>query len=316
MKKIYSCIFALALLLISKVTFAALVYTPSNFKKDHAKIIVVIHGCLQSAESMALGTGWNQIADKNNLMVVYLQAPNGTNPLGCWNWYLPENQRKDSGQLKMARDEIKAIQQVWKIKNTEVYLTGISSGAATVAGLLACFPNEFTAAGIHSGPSYGLAQTLEEGEKVLKGGPPATQSKASCRPEEFKGSVLVIQGTADTVVNPLHAKRIIADFMKDAEAGTAKELNSGALVYSVTDYVSQSHRKGRLVSVTGLGHAWSGFAENLRYPELLGPKAKIPTVLPFFTDMGPSATNLIWDFFREVSPLPTSRPKMRKKSNP
>src|SRR5688572_30729732 len=99
------------LLLQTNLAQAALVYTPTKLKPQSANLVVVIHGCLQSAESMALGTGWNQIADENNLVILYPQVPADSNPLNCWSWYLPENQRADTGQLKILRDEIQSLRQ-------------------------------------------------------------------------------------------------------------------------------------------------------------------------------------------------------------
>lgn len=288
-----------------KIILASLLFVPSHLDAKRAKIVVVIHGCLQSAESMALGTGWNQIAELNNLVIIYPQVPEGSNPLSCWSWYLPENQRSDSGQLKTVFEEIKSVQRLLKLKNPDVFATGISSGAATVAGLLACFPNEFKAGAIHSGPSYGLAQTLEDGEKTLKEGPLSAVSKGSCQPRSFSGSILVIQGSADSVVNPSHGKRIISDFIGNAEAVATKEDATGDLAYSTSDYLSEKSGKGRLIMVQGLGHAWSGFAANLKHGNLLGPKSKIPTHLPFFANEGPSATNLIWEFFKDASRSPS-----------
>lgn len=188
---------------------------------------------------MALGTGWNQIAELNNLVVIYPQVPEGSNPLSCWNWYLPENQRRDSGQLKTIMDEINTVIRTLKLKNPDIFVTGISSGAATATGLLACFPKLFKAATIHSGPSYALAQTLEESAKILKEGPsPTTLTKGSCGPEFFPGSILVIQGSEDLVVNPSNAKRIISDFISNTDAISTKEDSAGGLKYLTSDYVS------------------------------------------------------------------------------
>lgn len=244
---------------------ADLVYTPSRFDPDKAGLVVVLHGCLQSAESMALGTGWNQIADDQNLAILYPQVPKNSHPLNCWAWYRTENQRADSGQLKDVADRILATQKSLNLKAPRVFVTGLSSGAATAAGLLACFPHLFTAGALHSGPSYGLAANEQEAQKVLRDGPPAKSVELPCQPKNFHGELLVIQGTQDKVVHPLHGARIIKDF----------------------------GGKGRLVMVSGLDHAWSG------YTSTLGPHGKFPTRLPFFSEIGPSATDLIWDFFRK-----------------
>lgn len=291
----------LAMCFFSSPVIASLVYIPSHFEPSTAKMIVVIHGCLQSAESMALGTGWNQIADRNNLAVLYPQVPEGTHPLGCWGWYLPENQRRDSGQLKGIADEIKSTVKTLKLKAPDIYLAGLSSGAATVGGLLACYPKMFKAGALHSGPSYGLAQTLQDADRVLRDGPGVGAVRAPCHPRDFGGSILVIQGDADKVVNPQNGLRVISDFLGTAVAVSKSEENEQGRAYAVSDYRSEGSATGRLVMVKGLGHAWSGSVANLRFAALLGPKGQIPTTVPFFSEQGPSATNMMWEFFLKKS---------------
>lgn len=256
-------------LLVPTVANAALVFTPQKFNVATARALVVIHGCLQSAESMALGTGFNQIAEDHNLIVIYPQVPTGSNPLGCWSWFLPDNQRADKGQLKTVMDEVRSLKAIYKVKG-DTFVAGVSSGGAIVSGLIACFPKEFKGAAIHSGPSYALAADASSADRVLKDGPPAAAPKTPCKTKDFTGKLIVIQGEVDPVVNPDHAKRITQDF---------------------------SGSKSKLVSVPGLDHAWSGYVINLRYSAQVGPASKNPTELPFFSEEGPSATNLIWDYF-------------------
>ncbi len=279
--------------------FGALIYVPSNLRTDTASVVVVIHGCLQSAESMSLGTGWNQIADKNNLVIIYPQVPEGSNPLACWNWYLAENQRADRGQLKVIFDEIQSTQKSLQLNNPKTYVAGISSGATTAAGLISCFPNSFSAAALHSGPSYGLARSLFEGDRVLKDGPPEKKPDAPCSPESFQGSVILIQGSDDDKVNPKNAAQVIADFASQAKTTPTKEFKEGEISFEVTDYWTQTSLKLRFVSINQFGHAWSGFVKNLRHASFVGPEGKYPTQVPFFSKVGPSSTNLIWDFFNK-----------------
>ncbi|MEZ0392552.1 MAG: PHB depolymerase family esterase [Pseudobdellovibrionaceae bacterium] len=293
----------LILLLLTTFTVvssqAALVYVPSRFRAQQAKLVVVIHGCLQSPEVMAFGAGWNQLAEQNQFLVLYPEVPQGTHPLGCWGWYLPENQRKDSGQLKMIMDEIKSVKKTYQLKNPEVYLTGVSSGGATVAGLMACFPKDFKAGAIHSGGSYGLVQDMASAEKLMKEGPPEATTKGPCKPQDYKGAVFVIHGNQDPVVNMKNAERILLDFAGPMKDPGKKEVREG---YTITDVPGVSGiRRGRLVMVEGLGHAWSGSTDNLKHSQMLGPQGKFPTVIPFFSEKGPNATQMMWDFFQEVS---------------
>lgn len=279
---------------------SALVYVPENFNPATARVVVVIHGCYQTPESMALGTGWNQKADQNNLVMIYPQVPTGSNPIDCWNWYLPENQNAKVGQLSIIHGEIENWKSRLKIEKAPVFVTGISSGAATVSGLLACFPADFRAGAIHSGLSFGLASNLRDAEDILKNGVKQIPASRACSPSNFKKPVMVIHGSADKVVNPVHVQTLVEDFLGHAIRTTTDSGAANGLKYTTENYIANGRFAGRVVMVEGLEHAWAGHVENLRHPYVLGPGGKFPTHVPFFSAQGPSSTNLIWEFFNSV----------------
>jgi hypothetical protein len=83
---------------------------------------VAFHGCHQNEDQINDGSnnpsrndlfakdaGYNQFAERNNLVVLYPQVENtGVNPAGCWDWWGyngPDFYQKGAGQ----------IQNVWKI---------------------------------------------------------------------------------------------------------------------------------------------------------------------------------------------------------
>lgn len=280
--------------------FAGVLYLPTPFEPSQARMVVVIHGCLQSAESMAFGTDWNRWADKHNLVVFYPQVPSGSHPLNCWSWYDPKNQRSDSGQLKEIADQIRSHQKTLRLKKRESFLAGISSGGATVAGLLACFPKMFLAGAIHSSPSYAVANSPDRAQKVLLNGPDPGALEASCQPRKFERPVIVVHGKLDTVVNPAHARRIISDFIGNTQEIAQKEYGEGRSSYSISDFRSSGGRWGRLVIVNDLDHSWSGAIPHLSITKILRQVGMPPPKIPFFSDFGPSATDLIWEFFSKV----------------
>lgn len=291
-------ILSLIFVSLSQIALAApsgLIYRPVNFKAVQAKLLVVIHGCLQSAESMAFGTGFAELAAKNNWVVYFPQVDPGSHPLDCWSWYKPENQMPDQGQLKRLYDEIQDIKRELRIGAAPTFLAGISSGGLTVSGLLACYPEAFKAAAIHSGGSYALASTVNEAEDVLRDGPQKRKARF-CQPEAYTGRLLVIQGTEDKVLNPQHAERLMVDFLPKTKSLPARTDKAQGLDFKTTDYLEGNQIRGRLVMVEGLGHAWSGSGENQRHGPLLEKMGQASRI-PFFSPQGPDATQLMWNFF-------------------
>lgn len=73
----------------------AYVYVPKACETESCKVHVVFHGCGQSATEIGdlyyTQTGYNEIADTNNMIVLYPQVePSNTipyNPIGCWDYW-------------------------------------------------------------------------------------------------------------------------------------------------------------------------------------------------------------------------------------
>jgi poly(3-hydroxybutyrate) depolymerase len=81
----------------------AYVYVPAACEKDTCAVHVALHGCQQGASNIQdrfyRGTGYNEFADTNHLIVLYPQAVASTmppNPKGCWDFwgYSSEDQKK------------------------------------------------------------------------------------------------------------------------------------------------------------------------------------------------------------------------------
>ncbi|XP_072255048.1 poly(3-hydroxybutyrate) depolymerase-like [Pyxicephalus adspersus] len=71
---------------------AGYIYVPASCQSGaRCRLHIVFHGCLQAREKLgdkyARNTGYNQVADLNNFIILYPQAKsNLSNPNGCWDW--------------------------------------------------------------------------------------------------------------------------------------------------------------------------------------------------------------------------------------
>ena len=100
----------------------AFVYVPkqcqddNNDRKGKKKCVlhVVFHGCLQTTDNIGLQyveeTGYNEVAETNNLVILYPQAiPDALkNPNGCWDWWGYTNK-------KYAHQKGKQVKTVWRM---------------------------------------------------------------------------------------------------------------------------------------------------------------------------------------------------------
>jgi poly(hydroxyalkanoate) depolymerase family esterase len=285
---------------LATTTNASLIYVPPKLDTAHARMIVAIHGCLQSSEIMAHGSGFNQAAEKQNLVVLYPQLPPHSQAMDCWRWYSSENQSAQSGELYDIYHDIQFWKAALGIAAAPVYLTGISSGAATVAGLLACYPGEFAGGAMHSGIGYGMASNSFEALPAQKMAITLhDRSELPCNPRNYHGAVMTLQGTADHIVAPANAERIMTDFLGPLK-GVTTDTRANGLKYKQIDFIDNKILRGREILIQDLGHAWSGGNLNLRHTYLEGPNGLYPTKVPFFADSGPDATHLILEFFSQT----------------
>ncbi|XP_041441948.1 uncharacterized protein LOC121401407 [Xenopus laevis] len=85
--------FNLALPITYGMDTAGYVYIPSSCQTGaRCRLHIAFHGCVQGREAVGdkfvRNAGYNQVADLNNLIILYPQArSNALNPNGCWDWW-------------------------------------------------------------------------------------------------------------------------------------------------------------------------------------------------------------------------------------
>ncbi|GAB3538302.1 PHB depolymerase family esterase [Noviherbaspirillum agri] len=258
-------------------------YIPSGYKEEPLPLVVMLHGCTQNPDDFAAGTGMNKLAEENNCFVVYPAQAKGANGSHCWNWFQPTHQRRDQGEPSIIADITREIIRTHKVDTSRIYVAGLSAGGAMAAVMTATYPDLYTAAGVHSGLPYGVAQDMPSAFAAMKhrkpkGGLPHLQPHVP-KPFDTPVPTIVFHGDRDTTVHPVNGDQVVSQCVPassernariDVEKGTAA---NGRTYTKTVIRNAQGGVVGEKWVVHGAGHAWSGGSTRGSYTDPKGPDA-------------------------------------------
>ena len=250
----------------------------NNQKKP---LLLLLHGCKQSAESILEGTGLEAEALKRNFFLLVPEQSSMMNNDQCWNWFYSHEQVRGSlNEMTSIISAIEVLGNSYAIDRSKIYAAGISAGGAMAHNLLACYPDYFSGVAIHSGLTFKTAENIFEAQTVLTStdqkNPEYLGSKAyacgriSVKPRVLK-KILVIHGLDDKRVPSLHAdlmsstQEVLTDLLDDQIINhsdspqvyeqTTNFANGYKAFITDKNYKSFSERK---ILIKGLQHAWGG----------------------------------------------------------
>ena len=250
-------------------------FIPSSYRVDTAlPLVILLHGCGQSADDFALGTRMNEEAEAAGFIVAYPEQSSSANPNRCWNWFNPHDQQRDYGEPSLIAGITRTVIADWGVDAKRVYVAGLSAGGAEAVIMGTTYPELFAAVGVHSGLAYGAAHSMTSAFHAMqRGGLPASSHLSPKRKP-----TIVFHGDADPVVNVRNGDHIIADAL--ASKGStliASEItgqSDNGYLYTLTRYCTKA---GNSVLehwlIHGAGHAWLGGNPAGSFADAKGPSA-------------------------------------------
>src|SRR5579864_8760872 len=132
-------------------------------KLQHAPaLVVVLHGCVQTAAGYDLGAGWSTLAERYGFALLMPEQQRANNPQGCFNWFNPEDVTRDRGEAHSIRQMIARMVGDHGIDKHRIFVTGLSAGGAMTSVMLATYPDVFAAGAVIAGLPYGVASNVRE----------------------------------------------------------------------------------------------------------------------------------------------------------
>ena len=255
-------------------------YIPRACQGRPLPLIVMLHGCTQTADDFAAGTRMNALAEEHGLFVAYPVQAKSANLSKCWNWFKPGDQQRDRGEPSLIAGITRQIMRDYPIDEQRVYVAGLSAGGAQAAIMAAVYPDVYAAAGIHSGLACGAATTLASAMTAMQLGSRmiAPAAAAGEMPGEVPRQVpvIVFHGDKDTTVHPSNSTHIVTQLAGPAglQAVTENVDVTGGHRYSRTCHTdSNGACLLEMWVVHGAGHAWSGGSKAGSFTDPHGPDA-------------------------------------------
>ena len=247
-------------------------------------LVVMLHGCTQSPEDFAVGTGMNRLADELGFLVAYPRQTQVANQQRCWNWFRPGDQERGRGEPALIAGVTRDVIAAECADATRVYAAGLSAGGAAAANMADAYPDLFAAVGIHSGLACGAARDLPSALLAMKRGPaPDGKRRTSSR---FV-PLISFHGDRDGTVHEINSRELVA--AATAATGTPLEVDVEIGKAGGRGYIRASSRDavGRVLieqwTIKGAGHAWSGGDPAGSHADAAGPSAS-REMLRFFLE--------------------------------
>jgi poly(hydroxyalkanoate) depolymerase family esterase len=193
-------------------------YVPPNLRPSPA-LVVVLHGCGQTAAGYDLGAGWSTLAKHYGFALLMPEQQTINNSHGCFNWFNPEDTKRGHGEACSIRQMTARMVSQHRIDKHRIFVTGLSAGGAMTSAMLATYPEVFAGGAIIAGLPYGIATNVREAlGGMLR--PPARPShelgdlvRHASKHRAPWPKVSVWHGTADRTVNRNNADEIVKQWL-------------------------------------------------------------------------------------------------------
>ena len=178
-------------------------------------LVVVLHGCNQSATGYEIGARWGEFAERHGFVVLYPEQQGGNNQRGCFNWFADDDTHRGHGEAESIRQMIDHAVATQDIDPDRVFICGLSAGGAMAGAMLASYPELFAGGAIVAGLPYGTASNTGEAlESMYMGKVKDAKAwgdlvRAASDHRGAWPSVSIWHGEADTTVKPINAGELV-----------------------------------------------------------------------------------------------------------
>lgn len=237
---------------------------------EKAPLVVVLHGCTQTAAGYEVGAGWSTLAERFGFALLMPEQQRANNANGCFNWFEPQDTARGYGEASSIQQMIEQLVSECAIDKRRIFITGLSAGGAMTSVMLAAYPELFAAGAVIAGLPYGIANNLQEALSGMfqtgnRSAPELGNLIRKASNHNGKWSrVSVWHGSSDRTVNPRNADYIVSQWL-DVHRLPAQPMSEDVVDGHPHQVWWDSNGKNVVESftITGMAHGTPiGIAEN------------------------------------------------------
>ncbi len=231
-------------------------YVPASMPAS-APVVVLLHGCSQSAASYDDEPGWVKFANQYKFYLVFAQQQSLNNYGKCFNWFQSGDFTRGYGEALSIKQMVDSVKGSHSVDGNRVYVSGLSGGAAMTAVMLATYPDVFAGGAINAGVPYKCATSSSAGFNCMNGyvnkTPTDWGNLARSGYSGYAGRkplVAIFHGASDSTVKPMNLTELMEQWTNYHGIGQTA---------STTETINgHTHRnyggKVLTVNVSGMGH--------------------------------------------------------------
>jgi poly(hydroxyalkanoate) depolymerase family esterase len=266
----------------------AKLYIPDGLKPA-AALVVVLHGCAQTAEGYDAGSGWSRLADEYGFVVLYPEQTRANNANHCFNWFQAADMERDHGEALSIRQMIQSTAVKHDIDEKRIFVTGLSAGGAMANVMLATYPEVFAGGAVIAGLPYGTANSVPQAFDRMRGqGMPSVLNLQSAlrNASPHRGpwpTISVWHGANDGTVVDANARALLDQWRAVHEVSGSHGRVEKNSHYTYEAWVDASDRTVmESYSIPGMAHGTP-----------IDAKSGFGRPAPFMLDVGVSSTEMI-----------------------
>jgi poly(hydroxyalkanoate) depolymerase family esterase len=257
-------------------------FVPSSYSGQPMPLVVMLHGCGQTASDFALGTGMNALAEQFQVLVLYPEQTADVHWNRCWNWYDPTHHRRGEGEPALIAGLTQHIAAEYAVDRERVAVAGLSSGAAMAVILGRTYPDLFSAVGCHSGLAHGSATDSAGALQAMRDG--ADPGMLADTGPLAGVPTIVFHGDADTTVHRQNSTGVVRQSIESLAAHTPGGHAEVRVIEETGESGGRAFTRHIHAAKSGIvlaehwtvhdaGHAWSGGNRQGSYTDTRGPNA-------------------------------------------